>query len=163
MGEFFLNQLKTTNRFTKLHALVGVARRIFKGAHRSTVVGEGYQETFVVELFFYAVKAVTFATEHVSLVQFHIVKGDFTAAIHTQTELLKFGHFDSWFAHIDKPFGVDRFVRRSAVARHHHDIWGVGATGNKTLTTIKINLTISTGISRFQATHIGTSARFGNR
>ena len=163
MGEFFLNQLETTNSLAKLHALVGVARRIFKGAHRRTVVGQGYQETFMVELFFDAVKAVTFPTEHVFLVQFHIVKGDFTAAIHTQTELLKFGHFDARFAHINKPFGVDRFVRRSPVARHHHDVRGIGAAGNKTLTTIKINLTISTGISRFQATHVGARARFGNR
>lgn len=65
MGEFFLNQLETTNSLAKLHALVGVARRIFKGAHRRTVVGQGYQETFMVELFFDAVKAVTFPTEHV--------------------------------------------------------------------------------------------------
>ena len=105
----------------------------------------------MVELFFDAVKAVTFPTEHVFLVQFHVVKSDFTAAIHTQTELFKFGHFDARFAHINKPFGVDRFVRRSPVARHHHDVRGVGAAGNKTLTTIKINLTISTGISRFQS------------
>ena len=39
---------------------------------RRTVVGQGYQETFMVELFFDAVKAVTFPTEHVFLVQFHV-------------------------------------------------------------------------------------------
>ncbi len=43
----------------------------------------------MVKLFFDAVKAVTFPTEHVFLVQFHVVKGDFTAAIHTQTELFQ--------------------------------------------------------------------------
>ncbi len=79
----------------------------------------------MVELFFDAVKAVTFPTEHVFLVQFHVVKGDFTAAIHTQTELFKFGHFDARFAHINKPFGVDRFVRRSPPSRAITTMYGV--------------------------------------
>ena len=53
-----------------------------------------------------------------------------------------------------------RIVLRCAAVTHYAKIY---LNGNKTLTTIKINLTISTGISRFQATHVGACARFGNR
>ena len=42
MGEFFLNQLETTNSLAKLHALVGVARRIFNGVYVTKDVDQGY-------------------------------------------------------------------------------------------------------------------------
>ncbi len=149
VGEFFLNQLETTNSLAKLHALIGVARRIFKGAHRRTVVGEGYQETFMVELSLTRLKPLpsrpnmSFSSSSTSS---KVISQQLS---NNQTELFKFGHFDARFAHINKPFGVDRFVRRSPVARHHHDVRGIGAAGNKTLTTIKINLTISDGYKSF--------------
>ncbi len=154
MRKLLLNQLETANSFTKLHALIRVTRSVFKSAHCGTVVGQRDEEAFMVKLFFHAVEAVTFPTEHVFLVQFNVVKGDFTAAVHAQTEFLQFVDLDTCFAHVHKPLGVNRFIRRCTVSRHDHDVRGIGATGDKALTAIEINLTIFARISGFQTTNI---------
>ena len=163
MRKLLLNQLETADSFAKLHALIGVARGVFKRAHCRTVVGQRDEEAFMVKLFFHAIETVTFPTEHVFLVQLNVVKGDFTAAIHTQTEFLQFVDLDTRFAHVNEPLGINRFIRRCAISRHHHDVRGIGATGDKALTAIKINLTIFTCISGFQATNIRSRSRFGDR
>ena len=162
MRKLLLNQLETANSFTKLHALISVTRGIFKSAHCGAVVGQRDEEALMVKLFFHAVEAVTFPTEHVFFVQFNVVKGDFTAAIHAQTEFLQFVDLDTRFAHVDKPFGVNRLIRRCTVSRHDHDVRGIGATGDKALTAIKINLTIFACISGFQTADIRSRSRFGD-
>ncbi|MNN36577.1 hypothetical protein D3C81_1504790 [compost metagenome] len=160
MRKLLLNELETTDCFAKLDALIGVARRIFKGAHCCTVVGQGDEETFVVKLFFHAVKAITFPTEHVFFIQFDVIKGNFTATVHAQAEFLQLIDFDTGFRHVNKPLGVNRFIRRCTITSHHHDIRGIGATGDKALTAIKINLTIFACISGFQTANIRSSSRF---
>ncbi len=162
MRELLLNQLEAADRFAKLHALIGVARGVFKSAHCRTVVGQRDEETFMIELFFHAVETITFPTEHVFLVQFNVVKGDFTAAIHAQTEFLQLVDLDTRFAHVNEPLGVNRFIRRCTISRHNHDVRGIGATGDKALTAIKINLTIFTCISGFQAANIRSRSRLGD-
>lgn len=117
----------------------------------------------MVEFFFDAVKVVIFSIEYVFFVQFYVVKGDFIVVIYTQIEFFKFGYFDVRFVYINKLFGVDRFVRRSFVARYYYDVRGVGVVGNKIFIIIKINFIIFTGISRFQVIYVGVRVRFGNR
>ncbi len=160
--ELLLNQLETADRFTKLYALVGITRCVFKSAHCRTVVGQCDEEAFMVKLFFHTIEAITFPTEHVFLVQFNVIKGDFTAAIHAQTEFLQFVDLDTRLAHVNKPLGINRFIRRCTISRHHYDVRGIGATGDKALTAIKINLTIFACISGFQTANIRSRSRFGN-
>ena len=161
--ELLLDQLETADRFAKLYALVGITRCVFKSAHCRTVVGQRDEEAFMVKLFFHTVETIPFPTEHVFLVQFNVIKGDFTAAIHAQTEFLQFVDLDTRLAHVNKPLGINRFIRRCTISRHHYDVRGIGATGDKALTAIKINLTIFACISGFQTANIRSRSRFCDR
>lgn len=150
------------NSFVKLYVLIGVVCCIFKGVYCCIVVGEGYQEMFMVEFFFDVVKVVIFLIEYVFFVQFYVVKGDFIVVIYMQIEFFKFGYFDVWFVYINKLFGVDRFVWRSFVVCYYYDVRGVGVVGNKIFIIIKINFIIFTGISCFQVIYVGVCVWFGN-
>ncbi len=91
----------------------------------------------MVKLFFHAVEAVTFPTEHVFSSSLNVNKGDFTAAIHMQTS------FSSLLILIPALPGVHKPPRCKPVYPAMHRLamttmyGGIGATGDKALTAIE--------------------------
>ena len=111
MSKLFLDQLEAPNGFAKLNTLVGITRGVFKSTECGAVVGECDDKTFVIELFFHAIEAVTFASEHVFFFELNVVEQDLAAAIHAQAQFFQLVDLHARFAHIHKPFRENRFIR----------------------------------------------------